>query len=292
MRKKMVFTLFVIMVSVFLFQFNAAAKEKKLGISKALDQTEGTFVAFFSTTDNTFWSAVPGTAEVVCSVPWVDFWELFHISIDPYSGKTLIKSDTTAFYLRVNQAAGNKIYADQKTSTMEARWIIKDGSIQSDFNKKFVMNQSSSLTASSDLPVYYNVFEVIPVAIQAVESTMYARPTYVNNQPVIKLDSSIPVKFYLLVDGNKTYIETAAWQYTYPINTDTPLTFAQTKINQNNYRYTVTEPTDENKYWTIKSDFNEKFVGWDTSGIYATCLWAKYQDTSTITTHFNIYKVN
>lgn len=250
----------------------------------------GTNVAILSNTDSLFWCSESGNS-MSCTRPWVQEWELFSLIQDTYSGKTLIQSNQTRKYARVNPN-DNHLYCDVNSAIMEARFDISDGAFKC-YNSKFITNTPSGpLTATSDLPVNYELFDVITVCILGTNGS-YARPTSRNGKAVITIDSSSPVRFYLITSKitGASYLETENFQFTYPTSEIEPLTYAQKQIDQKNFRYTITKPTAQKNYWTIKSDFNGKFVGWDQSGTYATCMFPKYDNDSPTTTQFQIYSM-
>ncbi len=255
-----------------------------------LEGDYGTNVAVLSTTDSLFWCSESGNS-MNCTRPWVQEWELFSLKTDQYSGKTLIQSNQTRKYARVSPN-DNHLYCDVNSAIMEARFDIADGAFKC-YNSKFITNTSNGpLTATSDLPVNYELFDVISVTVLGSNGS-YIRPTNRNGKPVISVDSTSPVRFYVLTSKitGVSYLETENFQFTYPTSEIEPITYAQTQIDQKNFRYTINKPTAQKNYWTIQADFNGKFLGWDQSGTYATCLFPKYADDAGLTTQFQIYPV-
>lgn len=265
--------------------------DKKSGLSSYLYKSGDIYNAIFSDSGDLFWSTESDGA-IKCSSPGVTNSELFNFIIDTPSGKNLIQGFQTGNYAEVMMNKGSRLYCNTNSPKREALFDVIDiGSglyAFKCFNRKYISCPPGGgfLCADKGIPVYFRKFKAKPISILGSNGS-YASPAIFNNTPIIRMDSADPVRFYLLEDScGLSYIETADKQYTYPKNISVPLTYAQTKISQNNNMYIITAYIAQNDVWIIKSDFNKLYVGWDTSAFYGTCLFAKFNSTKSDNTHF------
>jgi hypothetical protein len=238
---------------------------------KELCKTWDPYISFLSQTDKKFWSSENTVNDkVTCSRDWVAEWELFQIKEDSFSGKQLLRSDKTHQYASIHVKESNSLKCDRNSAVIEAQFTfdMDEGTILAS-NDLYVTNpvDGGPLSASSSIPVNYDIFYVIPVRIGNVGGSRWARLS--NGK--IALDSPNGDTFYLLTnEKGVVYFETGSWQFVDAHNNaqNVPVSYAQTRIDANNYRLElVTVPVkDSNNLYSFKmSAASDRFLNWGKS---------------------------
>lgn len=191
---------------------------------------------------------------------WVREWELFTIIEDPtHKGIHLIRSNRTGLFMTVDPVS-NRLKCTETRAVVEARFKVSfvpgmGHCIYSPQYNKYINVETTGkreLVLDSSLPVYFEKFSVRKIALGDEKFSIYGVP----KNGYISMTSKTPYTFYMIqseLEEDIVYLETSNFEFIYPTNTSDPITYAETPLKKDAYKFEMKPYEGSDLLQTFKS---------------------------------------